>query len=132
MPLVGLNNNQRIIYMPKRMVYIYAAYEKKNQFAIVYMINHSRHINKVFREQVEICLRSTFYENTIENIRYVMKNKDTCVITLFVLMRVKGKPISVYRVLSCDLYSIIEVFVCIYNLSCQSKNFSSIFSNKIF
>ena len=96
------------------------------------MIYPSLHTNKVFREQFEKFLRDTFNLNTMENIRYVMKNKDTCVITLFVLMRVKGKPISVYRVLSCDLYSIIEVFVCIYNLSCQSKNFSSIFSNKIF
>ena len=64
------------------MVYIYKTDEKTNQFSIYYMINTSLNINKVFKEQVEKFLRATFHENTMENIRYVMKNKDTCVIAL--------------------------------------------------
>ena len=64
------------------MVYLYATYGKINQYAIGYMINPSLHINKMFREQVEKFLKATLHENTIEPIRYVMKNKDTCVIAL--------------------------------------------------
>ena len=55
------------------------------------MINPSLHINKVFREQVEKCLRYTFHKNTIENVSDVMKNKYTCVIELTMLYKSKGK-----------------------------------------
>ena len=41
-------------------------------------------INKVFREQVEGRQRATFHENTMENIRDVMKKKDTCVILIII------------------------------------------------
>ena len=53
------------------------------------MINPSLHINKVFREQVEKFLRATFHENTIDNIIYVMRNKDTCVFDLKIYYGVK-------------------------------------------
>ena len=46
-------------------------------------------------------------------------------------MRVKKNPIKVYRVLSCALYSIIDNYVCIYYLSCQSKTLIRMSSNRI-
>ena len=58
---------------------------------IGYIINPSIHINKVFREQVGKFLRATFHDNTIENIKYVMKKKNTCVIALMVFYGSKGK-----------------------------------------
>ena len=61
------------------MVYLYTTDEQINKFAIGYMINPSLHVNRVFIEEVEECLRDTFNENTMKNERYVMKNKDTCV-----------------------------------------------------
>ena len=75
--------------MSKRMVYIYTIDEQINQFEIGYMINPPLHVNKVFREQVEKFLRATFHENTMENIRGVMKNKDTCVIALITFYEIK-------------------------------------------
>ena len=38
------------------------------------------------------------------------------------------KPKKVYRVLSCVVYSIVENYVCIDYLLCQSKTLSSISS----
>ena len=82
----------------------------------------------MFIEQVEKWVRATFNENKIENIRYVMKNKDTCVIALIIFYESKGKaPIKVYMVLNCVLYSIINNYVCIEYLSFQYKTLSSIF-----
>ena len=78
------------------------------------------------------CLRATFHENTMENIRHVMKKKDTCVISLIMFYDSKGKnPIKVYRALSCVLYYLIENYVFIDYLSCQSKTLIIIYSNII-
>ena len=45
----------------------------------------------------------------------------------------KGKkPIKVYNVLICILYSLIYYYVCIDYISCQSKALSSISTNRIF
>ena len=75
--------------MSKRMVYLYATDEQIKQFSIGYMINPSLHINKVFRYIFLKRLKTTFNENTMENIRYVMKNKGTCVIAKKCFMRIK-------------------------------------------
>ena len=69
----------------------------------------------------------------MEPIIDVMKNKDKYVISLVIFYESKGiKPKKVYRVLSCVLYSIVDNFVCIENLSCQTKTLSRISSNRIF
>ena len=82
LPLLGVNHLQPIIYMYKRLVYLYTTDKKIIQFAIGYMIDTPLHINKVFIEQAEKFLRSTFHPNIMENIRDVMIKKDTCVIEL--------------------------------------------------
>ena len=114
------------------MVHLHSAYERINQFAIGYMINPSLHVNKVFREQVEKLLNATFIEDKMVPIKDVMKNRYTYVFALIMFYDNKGtKPIKVYTVLSFFLYSLIYNYVCIEYLSCQSKNLSRIFSNKI-
>ena len=108
--------------MPKRMVHIYSIDDSINQFSIGYMINPSIHVNKVLREQVEKVLSATFNENTMEDITGCLKKKNTCVIALIYFNDNNGvKPKKVYRVLSCAIYSLIENYVCIDYLSCQSK-----------
>ena len=89
LPLFGANYCQPLIHMSKRLVYLYETWKKINQFAGGYMINTSIRVNKVFREQVEKCLRAKFNENKMDNIRYVMRNKDTCVIALTVFYESK-------------------------------------------
>ena len=114
------------------MVNIYYIDDSINQFEIVYMINPSLHVKKVFIKQVEKCLNATFHETTMENIRDFLKNKNTCVITLIMFYGDNGvKPKQMYRVLSCVLYSIIDNYFCIDYLLCQSKSLSIISSNKI-
>ena len=76
----------------------------------------------MFREQVEKFLRDPFHKNKMENVRYIMKNKDTRIIALIMFYKSKGKnPIKVYIVLSCVLYYLIDNYVCIDYLSCQIK-----------
>ena len=57
------------------------------------MVNPSLQVKMVFREKFEKCLRDTYNENTMETIRNVIKNKDTCVIALMIFYESKGnKP----------------------------------------
>ena len=92
------------------MVYLYATDEQINHFQIGYMIHYSLHINSFFIEQVLKFLRATFHENKMENIRDVMRKKDTCIISLIMFYESKTKnPIKLYRVLSCFFYYIIDI-----------------------
>ena len=106
--LLGVNNCQPLLHMSKIQVYLYTTYKRVKNISIGYMINPTLHINKVFREQVEIFLRSTIHQNTMESIINGMINKDAYVISLLMFYESKTKNrIKVYRVLSCVLYSVI-------------------------
>ena len=52
-PLLGVNHRQPVLHKSKRLVYLYTTDKRMNLFEIVYMINPTLHVNKVFREQVE-------------------------------------------------------------------------------
>ena len=62
-----------------------------------------------------------------------MRQNDTCVIELVMFYETKTKnPTKGYMLLSCVLYYVIEYYVCIDYLCCQSKTLSVISSDKIF
>ena len=93
------------------MVHTYSKDEKNNKFAIGYIIKPLLHINKVFREQVEKFLRSTFNESTKVTIRGVMKNNDTCVIALIMFYETNGtKPKR------CMGYSVVYFILSLRNM----------------
>ena len=52
MTLVGVNHNEPILNMSKRMVHFYTTDETINQFTIGYMINPSLKSNNIFIIQV--------------------------------------------------------------------------------
>ena len=61
-----------------------------------------------------------------------MKN-NTCVMELIIFYENnRVKPEKEYRVLSCVIYYLVENYVCIDYLSCQSKTLSSISSKTKF
>ena len=68
----------------------------------------------------------------METIRDCMKNNNTCVIALRLFMRIMEQYIYIYRVLTSVIYSVIDNYICIDYLSCQSKILSNISSNKMF
>ena len=122
-------------YIPyaKKMVHFYYTDETINQFAIGYMINPSFNFNKVSREQVEKYLSSTFHDRTMETIRDCMRSKNTCVMALIMFYENNGvKQKIMYRLLRCILYTIIDTYVFIDYLSCQSKTLSTISSKPTF
>ena len=71
--------------MYKIMVHYYSTDETMNQFAIICMINPSLNYNKVFIVQIKKCLSVSFNSRTMENIRYSLKKKNTCVMELTII-----------------------------------------------
>ena len=75
------------------MVHCYSIDEIINQFEIGYIINSSLNYKRVFTEQVEICLSSTFHEKKMESIKYFLRKKNTCVMELIMFYDNNGiKP----------------------------------------
>ena len=86
------------------------------------MINPYLCINKIFREKNQKCLGCYFSTKTMKAIRYCLMNKNTYVMALLMIYENSGKYIGkVYRVLSCVVYTLIDNYVCIYYISCQTK-----------
>ena len=63
------------------MVHCYYTDETINPFSNGYMINPSLNFNKLFKEQIETLLSSTFHERIMETIRDCMRKKNTCVMS---------------------------------------------------
>ena len=71
--------------------------------------------NKTFREQVKVCLKNTFGPDTNIHI-----GKNTRVLAL-VIFEENGKKITrkMFRVLSCEINTIIGKYVCIEYLGSE-------------
>ena len=128
-PLVGVNNCQPILDMPKIMVHCYSTDNNINEFAIGYMINPSRNCNKVLRIQVEKCFKISFADKTMRTIKYCLRSVMELIMIYDYNIEI---PKTVYRVLSYVVYYLICKYVCIDYLSCQSNTLSSISSKPTF
>ena len=97
------------------------------------MINSSLNFNKSFRKIFEKLLTSKFHERTTGAIKNCLRVNNTYVIALIISYDNNGiKLKKLYRLLSFFLYSLIDYYVCIDYLSCQSKTLSKISSKPIF
>ena len=69
----------------------------------------------------------------METIRDCLKKKNTCVMSLIMICENNGgNGKKMYRVLSCVVYSLIDNYVFIEYLSCQSKTLRYISSKPTF
>ena len=133
MKIVGVNHRLPILHTSKRMVHIYSTENNAHKFVIGNMIDPSLHINNVFRTQVQKCLGCSFSIKTMKTIRDCLLKNNTSVMALITIYENIGKYIrTVYRVLSCVVYTIIYNYVCIDYLSFQSKTLFGISRNPTF
>ena len=64
--VLGCNCRVPLLHMSKRKVYIEITNERINEFSFAYMCNRHLYINKMFTEQVKICLSSTSGADTVK------------------------------------------------------------------
>ena len=133
MTIVGVNNSLPILHPSKIMVHIYTTGKTIHKFSTGYMINPSLHFNKMFKTQVEKCLGCSFSIRKIPTINFFLIKKNTSVMALIMICENNGDIYKiVYIVLSCVVYTIIDNYVYIDYLLCQSKTLSTISSKPTF
>ena len=98
--------------MSKTFVYITSKEKLNNQSAIGYMVKPTLYMNKVFKEQVENCLKETFFSSTMSGIINFSNKDNTCFIALVILYYNRTtNPIKVFRMLSCVIYRVNSMII---------------------
>ena len=114
------------------MIHIYITGKTIHQFAIGCMINPSLKFNNVFITQVETFVGYYFSIRTMKNITNFLMKKNTSVMALIMIYENNEEIPKKFRVLSCVVYNLIDNYVCIEYLSCQSKTLSKNLCNTTF
>ena len=97
------------------------------------MINPSINFIKVFREQVQKYLGYYFSIKAMKTIKFFPMKNNTSVMALIMIYENNGKYTkTVYRVLSCVVYTLMDNYIFIDYLSCQSKTLRNISSDPTF
>ena len=73
--LLGANIYILLLHMAKNILWVHKTSELINEFAIVYMINPSFHVNEVFKEKVEKFMNNMFGTLTQPFIFIIMKKR---------------------------------------------------------
>ena len=109
MPIVGFNHRLSLLHMSKRMVYIYTIGKTIHKFSIGYIINPSLQLKTIFKTQVEKFLGYSFSIRKMKTIKMFLTKKYTSVMALIIIYENNGEiPKTVYRVLSCVVYTLID------------------------
>ena len=112
--------------MAKSYIWIEETNQRINEFSIGYMMNPNLNINKVFREQVKVCLKTTFFSSTITQISKILLKPNTRVLALVMLYENRKNAKKMFRVLSCVIYTIISNYVCIYYFGSEISKLSDL------
>ena len=111
--------------MSKRKNYIEETNERMNDFSFAYMCNPTLYRHKVLKDQVKLCLNTTFGADTVKKINFILKKRNTRVIALIQIYEHGSfSTIKVFKVLSCVIYTIIDKYVCMDYLCTLNKRLS--------
>ena len=84
------------------------------------MTNPGLNINKAFRDNVEKCMYTTFFEITQPFIKATVSKNNTSVLELIMFYDTREyNPKNSFRALMCVIYTIIKNYVCIDYIACQ-------------
>ena len=118
--LFGANHRLPLFHMAKHFIWLNETKKRINEFTIGYMINPGLNINKAFREKVGKCMYTSFGEITQPFIKPTLLKNNTSVLFLIIFYEKRAyNPKKAFRVLSCDIYTIIKNYVCIDYLACK-------------
>ena len=89
--MLGTNNCMPLSHMAKSYICIEEKNQRINEFSIGYMMNPNLNMNKVFREQVKICMKTTFSTSTMTQISKILFKMNTRVLALVMLFENRKK-----------------------------------------
>ena len=80
--LLGNNHRLPLSHMSKNYIWLEETNQRINEFSIGYIMNPNLIINKAFKQQVEICMKTTFSEMTQQHISKILSKTNTKVLAL--------------------------------------------------
>ena len=80
--LLVTNHPLPLLHMAKSYIRLEETNQLINEFSIGYMMNPNLVINKVFKEQVKICLKTKFSTTILSHISKISLKPDTRVLAL--------------------------------------------------
>ena len=99
--------------MAKSLVYIQEIYQLSNQFSIRYMINPRLNITRIFKDQVNICMKKIFNVTEQKHITKILTQENTRVLALLWFMTQIQKSLRNFQSVElCNLYNTWKL--CLY------------------
>ena len=89
--LLGNNCRLPILHMSKSYIWLKELNQRINEFPIGYMMNPNLSNNKAFKEQVKVCLKTTFSTSTLSHINKILLKPDTRVLKLVMFFENRKK-----------------------------------------
>ena len=89
--LLGTNHLLTLSHMARRYICLEENNRLINEFSIGYMIDPNLSINKAFKEQVKICIKTAFGTVTQQHISKVLSKTNTRVSELVMFYKTRQK-----------------------------------------
>ena len=80
--MLGTNYCLPLSNMAKIYIWLEEKKQLINELSIGYMMNPNLNMNKLFREQVKVCTKTTFYTSTMTQISKISLKPNTRVLAL--------------------------------------------------
>ena len=80
--ILGTNHRLPLSYMAKSYIWIEETNQLINELSIGYMMNQNLITNKAFKEQVKICMKTTFGTMTRQHISKILSKTKTRMLAL--------------------------------------------------
>ena len=100
-------------HMAKSYIWLEETNQRINEFSIGYMMNPNLSINKAFKEQVKIYMKTTFATTTQSHISKILLKPDTRVLALVMLYDTRKKcKENIQSVELCNIHNYKQL--CLY------------------
>ena len=111
--LLGTNHCLTLLHMARSYIWLEEKNQRINEFSIGYMMNTNLNMNRVFREQVKVCMKNKFPTSTMTHISKILLKPNTRVIVLVMFFDNRKKSKETFQ--SVELYNIYNYKqLCLY------------------
>ena len=110
--LLGTNHFLPLSHMAKSCIWLEETNQRINEFSIGYMMNPNLNMNKAFREQVKVCMKTTFSTSTMTHISKIILKQNIRLLALVMFFEKKKLKENVQSVDLCNIY--IYKQLCLY------------------
>ena len=117
--LLGTNHRLPLSHLAKIYIWLEEKKERINDFSIGYMIKPKLNTNKVFKELVNNCMKTTFVAITRPNINKISTKKNARVLELLMFNETRKHSKKAFKVLIFVIYTIISNHFCIDYLASE-------------